>query len=694
MNIADAIYVFDIACEIVDSPAINMGTGFLDMHLDPRSLIVPAAHPPTRATPSSWPTPFDEHGRPIRSIRGPCSAPGRAVPRARLRSRSSPPSWSAICAHPAGSRPTARAVQLAHRRARAWSDCVTHMRHALLGCGIPLESSNPEYGPGQLEINFGPADPMTTADNTVLFKTIVKQVAVQHGPRASFMPKPWTDQSRAPACTSIPAWSRDGRDAVRTRTRDGRAQRAHGPLDRRPAGPRHRRCRCRHPDAQRLSPCRPYTFCPHPRALGRGQPHRCWPAHHERRQCQPGRVPLGRRRRQPLPGHCRRAGRRLRRHRAAAWHSADAPPATCTPNPATAPCCPPTMHAAIEAFEDQRAGQLGPELAENLVVLARNELRPRRRCVWRGDPELSASGNGSATWSTRDHRPAGDADLAWPIDRHRQPRGLRAAASPTSLRRCCASTTRCTGTRGTALGAGSGRSPRHDDLYDASPATGTRSPASSTSTCGTSRRRHKEARRSIIETDGPAHTRLRRLVTRRSRCGGCPTTKPHAGDRHRTARRGGRRRRCRSGAGAGRAAAHPGDRRRSSACRRATPTTMVHLSNQLVEGTSRRVLDPHAYGNTTPLGAAAVQQPCRPRPVRVRKGAGRRAASRPARRSGLNAGARRGRRRPADRRRVLQLLPAAGVRRQRDHAHRDLQRAAGVHGPPRPTVAPARRPDH
>ncbi|HIL48597.1 MAG TPA: glutamine synthetase, partial [Acidimicrobiia bacterium] len=34
-HIADAIYVLDVHCDIVDSPFINMGTGFLDMHLDP-----------------------------------------------------------------------------------------------------------------------------------------------------------------------------------------------------------------------------------------------------------------------------------------------------------------------------------------------------------------------------------------------------------------------------------------------------------------------------------------------------------------------------------------------------------------------------------------------------------------------------------------------------------------------------------
>ena len=55
---------------------------------------------------------------------------------------------------------------------------------ALAGAGIEVESSNYEYGPGQIEINCGHADAMRTADNTVLFKSIVKQVAVAHGHRA------------------------------------------------------------------------------------------------------------------------------------------------------------------------------------------------------------------------------------------------------------------------------------------------------------------------------------------------------------------------------------------------------------------------------------------------------------------------------------------------------------------------------
>ena len=74
-------------------------------------------------------------------------------------------------------------------------DVLRAMREALAGAAIEVESSNFEYGPGQVEINTGPSDALTTADNTVLFKSIVKQVAAQHGLRATFMAKPWSDWS-------------------------------------------------------------------------------------------------------------------------------------------------------------------------------------------------------------------------------------------------------------------------------------------------------------------------------------------------------------------------------------------------------------------------------------------------------------------------------------------------------------------
>jgi glutamine synthetase len=193
-NIADAIYVFDVQCEIVDSPLINMGTGYLDMHLVPdlgsfRIL----THRPGYAIVLT--DPVDEHGRPhpldprgvLRRQIAAVEATGHApVVATELECYVCTPDWQPVQQH----------VQYSSLTdAVGVEEAVAAMRAALLGAGIPLESSNAEYGPGQLEINFAAADPLTTADNTVLFKSIVKQVAVQHRLRATFMPKPWSGQS-------------------------------------------------------------------------------------------------------------------------------------------------------------------------------------------------------------------------------------------------------------------------------------------------------------------------------------------------------------------------------------------------------------------------------------------------------------------------------------------------------------------
>lgn len=56
-------------------------------------------------------------------------------------------------------------------------------------------SSHHERGPGQNEIDFMYADPLTAADNLSMFKAMVKTIANSNGLFASFMPKPIDDQS-------------------------------------------------------------------------------------------------------------------------------------------------------------------------------------------------------------------------------------------------------------------------------------------------------------------------------------------------------------------------------------------------------------------------------------------------------------------------------------------------------------------
>ncbi len=56
--------------------------------------------------------------------------------------------------------------------------------------GIMPESSHHEQGPGQNEIDFAFSDALSCADNLLVFKSIVKNIATQNGLFASFMPKP------------------------------------------------------------------------------------------------------------------------------------------------------------------------------------------------------------------------------------------------------------------------------------------------------------------------------------------------------------------------------------------------------------------------------------------------------------------------------------------------------------------------
>jgi glutamine synthetase len=57
--------------------------------------------------------------------------------------------------------------------------------------GIIVEACNSEYGPSQVEINLKYGDPLQVADDTALFKSAVKEIARQHGRRATFMSKPF-----------------------------------------------------------------------------------------------------------------------------------------------------------------------------------------------------------------------------------------------------------------------------------------------------------------------------------------------------------------------------------------------------------------------------------------------------------------------------------------------------------------------
>ena len=78
-------------------------------------------------------------------------------------------------------------------RAAALEYVLAPIRNQLTAMGVPVEQSNPEYAPGQVEVNirYGPA--LEAAEHALILRGMVKQIARAHGLRATFMPKPYAE---------------------------------------------------------------------------------------------------------------------------------------------------------------------------------------------------------------------------------------------------------------------------------------------------------------------------------------------------------------------------------------------------------------------------------------------------------------------------------------------------------------------
>jgi len=74
------------------------------------------------------------------------------------------------------------------------TDVATDLRRrtilALESVGIPVRYSHHEDGPSQHEIDLRYTDALTMADNVMTFKLVVKEIALERGVHATFMPKP------------------------------------------------------------------------------------------------------------------------------------------------------------------------------------------------------------------------------------------------------------------------------------------------------------------------------------------------------------------------------------------------------------------------------------------------------------------------------------------------------------------------
>jgi len=84
---------------------------------------------------------------------------------------------------------------------------------ALLTQGIMVAQYYPESGPGQQEISIRHTDALSAADRQIAFRETVKAVALHHGLRATFIPKPFENEAGSGCHLHLSLW-RNGTDLI------------------------------------------------------------------------------------------------------------------------------------------------------------------------------------------------------------------------------------------------------------------------------------------------------------------------------------------------------------------------------------------------------------------------------------------------------------------------------------------------
>jgi glutamine synthetase len=87
------------------------------------------------------------------------------------------------------------------------------IRDSAQACGLPIETCNPETGPGQFEITLEYAPALKAADDAFMFKTAVKELVAEQGLMATFMAKPRSDWAGSSCHVHVSLAADSGRNA-------------------------------------------------------------------------------------------------------------------------------------------------------------------------------------------------------------------------------------------------------------------------------------------------------------------------------------------------------------------------------------------------------------------------------------------------------------------------------------------------
>lgn len=258
MVMSNAILALDMTCDIWDTPYTSMATGYPDLRVFPNTgamHLMPwdegAAFVFGRAeTEAGEPVPIDPRNVLIQVTERAAAMGYDVKVGAEL---------EFYLLDPETLEPRDSGIQVyGLERAMEFEHVLGPIRHDLITAGIPVEQSNPEYAPGQVEVNIRFDSALETADRVVAFRGMVKQLAIAHGYRATFMSKPFFELSGNGFHVHHSLWQ-DGKSVF---SNDGKLS----DVGRSYLGGMRRRihesaiCAASTPNAFRRR--QPYTFCP------------------------------------------------------------------------------------------------------------------------------------------------------------------------------------------------------------------------------------------------------------------------------------------------------------------------------------------------------------------------------------------------------------------------------------------------
>ena len=203
-----ALFVMDMTSDLWDSPCANMENGFPDMHMFPMTQPVASPWEPGVAIcmgraegTDHKPLSVDPRNALVRQVER-ANAMGIEV--------NIGAELEFYLLDPETLQPRDRGIQVySLARAAQLEHVVGPLRQYLNEIGIPIEQSNPEYAPGQVEINIRYGEALATADRVILFRSMIKEIAAKFGYIATFMAKPFAEESGNGFHTHHSAW-RDG----------------------------------------------------------------------------------------------------------------------------------------------------------------------------------------------------------------------------------------------------------------------------------------------------------------------------------------------------------------------------------------------------------------------------------------------------------------------------------------------------